>query len=381
MAHNVFISYAHQDKATADAVCTTLEERGIRCWIAPRDIRPGVDWGESIVAAIERCAVMVLVFSGHANESHQIKREVERAVNRGVAILPLRLQDILPSRSLEYFLSTPHWLDAMTPPLEVHLDRLARAVRALLRQHDGAETGVLFDSAPESPLAVAAMELLSAGDTKAARAAPSPPGPSPGVAETQLVQAAVPQVEALPPLPPIPAAAGLPPLPPLSDRAGGARQSDWRRRLVGLASQPLGWLLGAALLLLLLWPLAAAFRGAREPSVGAGQAAVPGPPLRPSEAAPVAAEPRYRETYDCRRGAEFHVSPDEAVVTVNGTTIGIADDWDNRGGGKVYRFPGAGTYAVRFTLRGYRTDWVKINLRPDAEAAICYVEFDLVKGR
>jgi len=34
MAHDVFISYATQDKTTADALCATLEGRGVRCWIA-----------------------------------------------------------------------------------------------------------------------------------------------------------------------------------------------------------------------------------------------------------------------------------------------------------------------------------------------------------
>ena len=64
---------------------------------------------------------MVLVFTTNANESSQIRREVERAVNRGVAILPLRIEDILPGRALEYFIGNVHWLDAMTPPLESHL--------------------------------------------------------------------------------------------------------------------------------------------------------------------------------------------------------------------------------------------------------------------
>ena len=45
MAHDIFISYAHQDRTIANAVCATLEAHGIRCWIAPRDILPGSDWG------------------------------------------------------------------------------------------------------------------------------------------------------------------------------------------------------------------------------------------------------------------------------------------------------------------------------------------------
>jgi hypothetical protein len=52
MAHDVFISYSSKDKVVADAVCAGLEGRGIACWIAPRDLVPGVDWGAAIVDAI-----------------------------------------------------------------------------------------------------------------------------------------------------------------------------------------------------------------------------------------------------------------------------------------------------------------------------------------
>lgn len=137
MAHDVFISYCSEDKPIADAVCATLEAQGTRCWIAPRDILPGMDWGEAIVDAIKESKAMLLVFSSKANASQQIKREVERAVHRGIPLIPLRLDDAAPSKSLEYFISTPHWLDALTPPLEQHLQRVAEAVKLLLQRLAG----------------------------------------------------------------------------------------------------------------------------------------------------------------------------------------------------------------------------------------------------
>jgi hypothetical protein len=136
MAHDVFISYSSKDKLTADAACAILESKGIRCWIAPRDILPGADWGESIVDALSHARVFVLVFSSHANASQQIRREVERAVNRGLAVIPVRIEDVAPTKSLEYFISTPHWLDAFSPPLERHLNYLADIIRHIL---DGAQ--------------------------------------------------------------------------------------------------------------------------------------------------------------------------------------------------------------------------------------------------
>ncbi|MDT7769880.1 MAG: hypothetical protein QOI30_2890, partial [Mycobacterium sp.] len=132
MAHDVFISYSHHDKPQADAICATLEAKGIRCWIAPRDVIPGQEWGEAIVDAIRSSRVMVLVFSTHANDSPQIRREVQLAVSAETVLIPFRIEDVAPARSLEYFLGTPHWLDALTPPLEVHLERLAAAVTSFV---------------------------------------------------------------------------------------------------------------------------------------------------------------------------------------------------------------------------------------------------------
>jgi TIR domain len=132
MAHDVFLSYSSKDKPVADATCAVLEGRGIRCWMAPRDIMPGADWGESIIDAIHGARVFVLVFSNNANESVQIKREVERAINKAIPVVPLRIENVMPVKSLEYFLSTPHWLDAFSPPLERHLNYLADVIQSVL---------------------------------------------------------------------------------------------------------------------------------------------------------------------------------------------------------------------------------------------------------
>jgi hypothetical protein len=133
MAHDVFVSHSVKDKGVAEAVVTRLEADAVACWIAPRDVVPGADWGESIIDAIESSRIMILIFSRNADASPQIKREVERAVNKGVYIIPFRVDDIPPTKSLEYFISTSQWMDAFSPPLERHLDNLAKTVRAVLK--------------------------------------------------------------------------------------------------------------------------------------------------------------------------------------------------------------------------------------------------------
>jgi len=137
MAHDVFISHSAKDKAVADAACAALERASVRCWIAPRDVRPGADWASSIVSAINSARAMVLVFSGHANESAQIAREVSLAFGKGMPVIPLRIENVKPSGPFEYYLNMPHWLDAMTPPLERHLDRLVETIRQILATRYG----------------------------------------------------------------------------------------------------------------------------------------------------------------------------------------------------------------------------------------------------
>lgn len=138
MDFDVFISHSSKDKQVADQACATLERSGVRCWIAPRDIRPGDEYGAAIVHAIDRCRAMVLIFSSNANASRQIPREVERAVALGVPILPIRIEDVVPKDSLAYFVDSVHWLDAIAPPLEDHLQRLADSATKLLQGEEPA---------------------------------------------------------------------------------------------------------------------------------------------------------------------------------------------------------------------------------------------------
>lgn len=132
MSHDVFISHSSIDKSIADAVTAALEQAKIRCWIAPRDIMPGESWGGSIIEAIENSQVMVIIFSSNSNDSKQVMREVERAVQKDVVVVPFRVENIQPSRDMEYFLSATHWLDAVSPAMDEHLQGLVDTTQTLL---------------------------------------------------------------------------------------------------------------------------------------------------------------------------------------------------------------------------------------------------------
>lgn len=133
---SLFISYSSEDKDLAHHVLSFLESRGHKCWIAPRDILPAADWAESIIDAIDSSSGMVLLLSRHSNESPQVRREVERAVSRGITIYPLLVERIELSKWMQYYISAHHWHDASDVSLSRRLEELLDAIEASFDRHE-----------------------------------------------------------------------------------------------------------------------------------------------------------------------------------------------------------------------------------------------------
>lgn len=112
MVREVFISYANEDVKIAEDACKYLEQKNITCWIAPRDITPGREYGEAIIDAIENSKALLLIFSEYSNESPHVLREVERAVSKIVPVIAYRISNTTPCKSMEYFLLSNQWLNA-----------------------------------------------------------------------------------------------------------------------------------------------------------------------------------------------------------------------------------------------------------------------------
>jgi hypothetical protein len=111
MAAKVFISHSSKDQKVARAICRALENRGFTCWIASRDVHPGENFQEAIVRAIRAAKVMVLVFSENANNSDEIKKELVLANQGKVAVIPARVEDVVPNEALAYEFATRQWID------------------------------------------------------------------------------------------------------------------------------------------------------------------------------------------------------------------------------------------------------------------------------
>lgn len=128
---DIFVSYASADRDAAFRIVGFLEGQGIHCWVAPRDVSPGVEYGHAIINAIEQCKALVLVLSDQSNDSQFVRKEVERAVSKTKVVLPVRIREVTPSGSLEFYISSAQWVDAWKTPMEQHLMPLVAAIKAM----------------------------------------------------------------------------------------------------------------------------------------------------------------------------------------------------------------------------------------------------------
>ena len=127
LGHDLFVSYASQDGAVANAIVENLEQHGIKCWIAPRDVTAGTVYADAIVRAINDAKALVLILSANAMASSHVGREVERAASKGKQIIAFRV-DVAPlSPELEYFLSNSQWIDVPALGMKAALAKLAEA--------------------------------------------------------------------------------------------------------------------------------------------------------------------------------------------------------------------------------------------------------------
>jgi TolB-like protein/Flp pilus assembly protein TadD len=125
---DVFVSYASQDAAVANSIVESLEAQGLKCWIAPRDVKPGAQYADAIVRAINEAKAVVLVMSTSAVDSAHVAREVERAASKRKPIIPFRIDGAALNPELEYFLSNAQWIDVPKLGMPAALARLREAV-------------------------------------------------------------------------------------------------------------------------------------------------------------------------------------------------------------------------------------------------------------
>jgi hypothetical protein len=69
-------------------------------------------YGDEIIRDIETSSAFILVLSSESNTSDFVAREVERAISKKKPVLPVRIENVEPSRALQLFISGSRWVDA-----------------------------------------------------------------------------------------------------------------------------------------------------------------------------------------------------------------------------------------------------------------------------
>ena len=123
----LFVSHIRDDRQAALEIVDELERRGVSCWIAPRDVRPGKPFDDEIAEAIEGSRALLLIFSDHCNEHEYIRREITVAGESHKVIIPFRIEDAQPRHGLRVRLSDLHWIDGFVSR-ERAIDQVVRAI-------------------------------------------------------------------------------------------------------------------------------------------------------------------------------------------------------------------------------------------------------------
>jgi TolB-like protein len=130
-AAHVFVSHASADMAVAETVCAALEQAGIRCWVAPRDVMPGTLYADAIVRALNDAKAVVILLSENAVASPHVGKEIERSSSKRRPLVALRLDAAPLTPAFEYFLSESQWIDAQSAGVAAVMPRLIQALRQL----------------------------------------------------------------------------------------------------------------------------------------------------------------------------------------------------------------------------------------------------------
>jgi hypothetical protein len=146
----IFISHSSKDLAVAQTICAALESRGLTSWIASRDVGAGDNFQEAIVTAIRSAKVMVLVFSDNANNSTEIKKELALASQNKVAVIPARVEDVVPAAALAYELATRQWINLFND-WESEIETLCERVRLIVPPAAPAPSPPQAAAQPPSP--------------------------------------------------------------------------------------------------------------------------------------------------------------------------------------------------------------------------------------
>lgn len=108
--YDVFISYSSKEKDVAGVICNYLESNGVKCWIAPRDIKPGETYSKAITQGIKMCSTFLLLVTNHSIRSNHVCSETDLAFNNDSRMIPFFVENVELGEDMTYYLSRKQWI-------------------------------------------------------------------------------------------------------------------------------------------------------------------------------------------------------------------------------------------------------------------------------
>jgi len=96
MRYDVFVSFASKDIKAAKQVKEHLDSESLKCFFGSELSDEGGVCPEHIISAMKNSEILLVLFSSDASKSYNILRDILLADNKGLTLLPVRIQDVTP---------------------------------------------------------------------------------------------------------------------------------------------------------------------------------------------------------------------------------------------------------------------------------------------
>lgn len=133
---DVFISFHTPDQQVAETIMQYLENNGLSCFFAPRNMPGGTVFCEELVKELESCKVLLLVFSDATHASRYVPLELQIAFDGEPNCLPVFIEQCEPRGSFKLLLSSLHRINAFDGEIKEFLPAILDATKQLLPKEE-----------------------------------------------------------------------------------------------------------------------------------------------------------------------------------------------------------------------------------------------------
>jgi len=125
---DVFVCFSSKNQAIAERIVNVIEDEGLSCWIATRNLRPNdqQNYWDSIEQAIKRAKVVLVVSSEDAMLSRDVIKEIDIAIDNSKKLLEFKIDDSSHTTFFKYAFDGLQWIDGV--------DRLEQDYRPLINR-------------------------------------------------------------------------------------------------------------------------------------------------------------------------------------------------------------------------------------------------------